>query len=58
MTGPVTPPPPPGPGRDEPYDPNTPEGREVAARLTRTLAAIEMELAAAEAQETSLRSAA
>ncbi len=49
MTGPVTNPPPSGPGRDEPIVPLDPEslkGREVAARLTRVLAEIELELAA------------
>ena len=49
MTGPINDPPPSGPGKDvTPLDPASPKGREVAARLTRTLAAIELELAAAE----------
>lgn len=50
MTGPTTPPPPSGPGKDgnAPLDPRSPEGRAVAARLTRTLAAIELELAQSE----------
>lgn len=48
--GPSTPPPPPGPGRiDEPYDLDTPKGREVAERFTRTLAAIEIEILQREA---------
>lgn len=52
MTGPTTPPPPPGPGRDEtPLSPTSPQGRAVAARLTRTLAAIELEIEAREARE-------
>jgi len=46
MTAPDNPPPPSGPGRDEPpLDPNSPEGRRVAERLTRRLALIELELA-------------
>lgn len=48
MTGPVgpsNPPPPGGPGKDEVLDPRSPKGREVAARLTRTLAQIELEIA-------------
>ena len=46
MTGPVTDPPPGGPGKDErPLDPLSPKGREVAERLTRRLALIELELA-------------
>jgi hypothetical protein len=46
VTGPVTDPPPSGPGKDErPLDPNSPKGREVAERLTRRLALIELELA-------------
>lgn len=47
MTGPSTPAPPPGPGRPsdvQPLDPDSPKGREVAARLTRTLALIEMQI--------------
>lgn len=53
MTGPATPPPPPGPGRDvdEPLDPQSVQGREVAERLTRTLAAIELELAQSESAQ-------
>lgn len=52
--GPANPTPPGGPGRDEvvtPLDPNTPKGREVAARLTRTLAVIELEILRREASE-------
>lgn len=45
MTAPDTPPPPPGPGRDKPLDPNSPKGRDIAARLTQTLARIELEMA-------------
>lgn len=49
MTGPVTNPPPTGPGRSEkPLDPGSPRGRAVAERLTCTLARIELELAAAD----------
>jgi hypothetical protein len=52
MTGPITPPPPSGPGKAEaPLDPNSPEGRAVATRLTRTLATIELEIAQREAGE-------
>lgn len=51
MTGPVTPPPPSGPGKDVPLDPASPQGRAVAARLTRTLAAIELEINQREAAE-------
>lgn len=52
MTGPVTSPPPSGPGRDvTPLDPNSPKGRAVAARLTRTLAVIELEILQREASE-------
>lgn len=43
--GPSNPSPAPGPGRDTPLDPNSAEGRAAAARLTRTLAYIEVELA-------------
>jgi hypothetical protein len=52
-TGPVTNPPPGGPGREEepPLDPRSPEGRAVAARLTRTLAEIELEINEREAAE-------
>jgi len=48
MTGPDTPPPPPGPGRPAtvPLDPDSPKGREVAERLGGIIAAIELELAA------------
>lgn len=50
--GPSNPTPPGGPGRDEtPLDPRSPEGREVAARLTRTLAAIKLEILEREAAE-------
>lgn len=51
--GPSNPTPPSGPGKDEvqPLDPKSPEGRAVAARLTRTLALIEIELAEREAVE-------
>ena len=49
MTGPINDPAPSGPGKDvTPLDPDSPKGREVADRLTRTLAAIELELAASE----------
>lgn len=44
-SGPDTPGPPPGPRGETPLDPNSTEGRAVAARLTRTLAYIEVELA-------------
>lgn len=47
-SGPNTPAPPPGP-RDDALDPNSAEGRAVAARLTRTLAHIELEIAEREA---------
>lgn len=44
--GPSTPTPAPGPGKaDLPLDPNSAKGREVAERLTRRLALIELELA-------------
>lgn len=51
--GPSNPPPPGGPGKDQtqPLDPKSPEGRAVAARLTRTLADIELEIAEREAVE-------
>lgn len=43
MSGPVNDPPPSGPGRDEePFDPESAEGRAVAERLTRTLDRIEL----------------
>lgn len=47
MTGPVTSPPPSGPGRPVtiPLDPNSPKGREVAERLGNILAEIELEIA-------------
>lgn len=49
MTGPVSDPPPSGPGKpgqgSGPLDPNSPEGIAVAKRLTATLAQIELELA-------------
>lgn len=46
MTAPDNPPPPGGPGREEsPLDPHSPKGREVAERLTRRLALIELEMA-------------
>jgi len=52
MTAPDNPTPPGGPGRDErPLDPNSPKGREVAERLTRRLALIELELAQREQAE-------
>lgn len=45
MSGPVTEPPPSGPGRDEePFDPESPEGRAVAERLTRILDQIEQDI--------------
>lgn len=45
--GPSNPPPPPGPGRpaETPLDPDSPKGRDVAERLTRTLALIRLEIA-------------
>lgn len=52
--GPSNPVPPGGPGRDEadaPLSPTSPKGRAVAARLTRTLAQIELEIAQREAGE-------
>lgn len=49
MTGPVTDPPPSGPGKDKgPLDPNSPRGRATAERLTRTLDEIEQEIVEAE----------
>lgn len=52
MTGPVTDPPPSGPGKDDrPLDPNSPKGREVAERLTRVLGELEVELAQAGAAD-------
>lgn len=59
-SGPSTPPPPSGPKDDhrcEPLDPASPEGRAVAARLTCTLAAIELEIGQRKAAE-ALRGAA
>lgn len=47
MTGPVTNPPPTGPGKAESLDPNSPKGREVATRFSETLARIEAEIEAA-----------
>lgn len=44
MTGPVTDPPPSGPGKGESLDPDSAKGREVAARLSLTLAEIEREI--------------
>jgi hypothetical protein len=44
--GPSTPTPPSGPAKeDSPLDPRSPKGREVAERLTRRLALIELEIA-------------
>lgn len=49
MSGPVTDPPPSGPGKDvRPLDPASPKGREVAARFSRVLAEIELEIETAE----------
>lgn len=47
MTGPATPAPPPGPGRPAtaPLDPESAKGRDVAERLTHTLALIELGIA-------------
>lgn len=55
MTGPISPPPPSGPGRTVtvPLDPNSPKGREVAARLTAVLADIEFEIAQRQARKAS-----
>jgi hypothetical protein len=51
-SGPSTPPPPPGPRHTEtPLDPNSAHGREVAERLTRILATIELELAHTESAQ-------
>lgn len=60
MTSPGTPPPPGGPSSPphvEALDPRSPKGREVAARLTRTLAQIELEIAEREARENPERAA-
>jgi hypothetical protein len=49
VTGPVTNPPPTGPGKAEKsLDPNSPKGREVATRFSETLARIEAEIEAAD----------
>jgi hypothetical protein len=49
VTGPVTNPPPGGPGKDaQSLDPRSPKGREIAERFSRTLAVIEAEIEAAE----------
>jgi hypothetical protein len=48
MTGPDNPPPPSGPGKGESLDPDSPKGREIAARFSQTLAEIEREIEAAE----------
>lgn len=48
--GPSSPTPPAGPGRADdvvPLDPESPKGREVAARLSAVIAELELELAAA-----------
>lgn len=59
MTGPVSQPPPSGPGRTEaPLDPTSPRGRDVARRLTAVLTEIEMELAQQDAASAEIRSAA